>query len=198
MTNISFGPRGCPHGDSLRRIRYLIFDVDGVLTDGGVTFDGNGVESKTFNVRDMSGISLARKLGYHIGFLTGRTSKPLEFCARELKVPMSRVRQGAKKKLPAFKEMLVDAGMDASQAMYVGDDLIDLPVLELAGISCCPCDAHPEAIERCNLISGANGGHGAVRQLIEHLLQQRQDGTWDAAIRTCRGIEGGGTHVDRH
>lgn len=188
IMEVSFGTKGCPSTDSLRRIKCIILDVDGVLTDGSIVIDGNGVESKTFCVRDMSGLSLVRKLGYTIGFLTGRISPPLEFCAKELLIPPCRVRQGAKKKLPAFNEMLIEAGVSAEESMYVGDDLIDLPVLESAGIACCPCDAHPEVRAACNLVAAAGGGQGAVRHLLEYLLKQRQDGTWETALRTCRGL----------
>ncbi len=178
---ISAGPRGLPTLESYRQIKYAIFDVDGVLSDGRIILDGNGVESKFFDVRDGSGISIMRKVGYMVGFLTGRTSAPVDVRARELHIPAARVRQGAKVKLPVFKEMLMEAGVTAAETLYVGDDIIDRPVLEAAGIACCPGDAHHEAREVCHLVASDRGGRGAVRQIIEHVLKARQDGTWEKA-----------------
>jgi 3-deoxy-D-manno-octulosonate 8-phosphate phosphatase (KDO 8-P phosphatase) len=104
--------------------------------------------------------------------------------ARELHIPPSRVRQGAKVKLPVFMEMLMEAGVTAAETVYVGDDIIDRPVLEYAGIACCPGDAHDEAREVSHIVATARGGRGAARQIIEHLLKSRRDGTWEKA----RGI----------
>lgn len=175
------GPRGFPPIEAYRRFRFVVFDVDGVLSDGRIILDSNGVESKFFDVRDGSGISILRKGGYMVGFLTGRTSEPVNVRARELHIPPARVRQGAKIKLPVFNEMLVEAGVSAAETVYVGDDLIDRPVLEVAGLSCCPGDADAEAIDVSHCIATARGGRGAVRQIVEHILKHRQDGTWEKA-----------------
>lgn len=187
------GPRGLPKSvDAYRNIKLVVFDVDGVLSDGRIVLDANGVESKFFDVRDGSGISIMRKVGYMIAFLTGRNSPVVDVRARELHIPPSRVRQGAKVKLPVFKEMLMEAGVTAAETVYIGDDVIDRPVLEYTGIACCPGDAHDEAREVCHLVATARGGRGAARQLVEHLLKTRQDGTWETARGRYLGqIDGG-------
>ena len=183
------GPRGLPGLEAYRRIKYAIFDIDGVLSDGRIILDSHGVESKFFDVRDGSGISIMCKGGYMVGFLTGRTSATVDFRAKELHIPPARVRQGAKVKLPVFKEMLMEAGVTAAETLFVGDDIIDRPVLEAAGIACCPGDAHHEAREVCHVVATARGGRGAARQIIEHVLKARQDGTWEKA----RGLYLGGS-----
>jgi 3-deoxy-D-manno-octulosonate 8-phosphate phosphatase (KDO 8-P phosphatase) len=179
---ITSGPRGLPASvEAYRKIKFVVFDVDGVLSDGRIVLDSNGVESKFFDVRDGSGISIMRKVGYMVAFLTGRNSPVVDVRARELHIPPARVRQGAKVKLPVFKEMLMEAGVTAAETVYVGDDIIDRPVLEVAGIACCPGDAHDDAREVCHIVASARGGRGAARQIIEHLLKSRQDGTWETA-----------------
>ena len=175
------GPRAYPPLEAYRGFRYVIFDVDGVLSDGRIVLDSNGVEAKFFDVRDGSGISILRKGGYMVGFLTGRSSEVVNVRARELHVPLTRVRQGAKVKLPVFREMLIEAGVTAAETVYVGDDIIDRPVLDAAGLACCPADAHAEAKAACHCVATARGGRGAARQIVEHILKRRQDGTWDRA-----------------
>jgi len=175
------GPRGFPTLEGYRAIKLFVFDVDGVLTDGRIVLDNNGNESKFFHVRDGSGISILQWGGFLTALLSGRDSPLVQFRARELKIPPERVKQGAKVKLPVFHKLLSETGVTAAQTAFFGDDIIDRPVMEVAGIACCPGDAHGEAREASHCVATERGGHGAVRQLIEHLLKSRQDGSWERA-----------------
>lgn len=171
------GPRGFPTLEGYRAIKLVVFDVDGVLTDGRIVLDSHGNETKFFDVRDGSGISILHCGGFATALLSGRDSPPVQFRTRELKIPIERVKQGAKVKLPIFHALLSEIGVSATQTAYMGDDIIDRPVLEAAGIACCPGDAHLEAHDVCHCVATARGGRGAVRQIIEHLLKSRCDGS---------------------
>jgi 3-deoxy-D-manno-octulosonate 8-phosphate phosphatase (KDO 8-P phosphatase) len=180
-TGVVPGGRGFPTLEAYRAIKLFVFDVDGVLTDGRIVIDNHGNETKFFHVRDGSGISMLNWGGFITAILSGRDSPLVQFRARELKIPPERVKQGAKVKLPVFHALLNECGVTPAQTAYFGDDVIDCPVLELAGIACCPGDAHAEAREVSHCAATERGGHGAVRQLIEHLLKARQDGSWERA-----------------
>jgi len=176
------GGKGFPPPEVYRAIKLVVFDVDGVLTDGRIVLDAHGVESKFFHVRDGSGMTFLRKADLLLALVTGRSSPVVDVRARELDIPAARVKQGARVKLPVFRELLAETGLAAAQAAFVGDDLIDLPVLEAAGLACCPGDAHPEVRRACHVIATRPGGRGGARQICEHLLKQRADGSWEKAI----------------
>ncbi|HYF51028.1 MAG TPA: HAD hydrolase family protein [Planctomycetota bacterium] len=176
------GKRGFPAVDAYRRLKLIVFDVDGVLTDGRIIHDANGVESKFFDVRDGAGMTFIRFADLMIGIITGRSSPVVDVRARELKVPPERVKQGAIEKLPVFEQMMKDANVSASETAYVGDDLIDLPVLEVAGLACCVGDAHADVMAVSHVISSKPGGRGGVRQICEHILKRRDDGSWEKAM----------------
>ncbi len=186
-SEIRAGGRGLPTRAMYRAIKLVIFDVDGVLTDGRIVLDGNGVESKFFNVRDGSGMTFLHKAGLKQALLTGRSSPVVDVRARELKIEPSMVKQGARFKLPVFTELLAACGVQKEEAVYVGDDLIDLPVLEAAGIACCPIDAHADVFKACHLVAQKPGGQGAVRVLCEQLLKARGDGLWEKAMAAYLG-----------
>lgn len=181
------GPRGLPDVDAYRAIKMFVFDVDGVMTDARIVLDSTGVETKFFNVRDGAGMAFLRLADIHVAILTGRSSPVVDFRARELKIPPERVRQGAHVKLPVFRELLADHGLKPHQAAYMGDDIIDLPVLEACGLACCPGDAHPQAKMSSHVIGKRAGGYGGARAVIEHFLQRRGDGSWDKAIARYLG-----------
>ncbi|MGD0091557.1 MAG: HAD hydrolase family protein [Planctomycetota bacterium] len=181
------GGRGFPPVEAYRAIRMVIFDVDGVLTDGRIILDSNGTESKFFHVRDGSGISFLHKAGLAVALLTGRTSAVVEVRAREMHIPPALVIQGAPIKLPAFKRLLEENRLAAREVAFVGDDIVDLPVLELAGLSCCPADGHADVVQACHVVAGQSGGHGGARAICEHLLKQRADGSWERAIEKYLG-----------
>ena len=183
------GPRGIPSLEGYRNIKLVVFDVDGVLTDARIIIDSKGVESKFFNVRDGAGITFLVKAGMKVALLTGRSSPVVDFRANELNIPPTHVKQGAKVKLPVFAQLLEENDVAASEVLYMGDDIIDLPVLKAVGIACCPADAHLEVQAVCHLQAVTQAGHGAARAVCENLLKERQDGSWERAIGRYLGKE---------
>ena len=97
------------------------------------------------------------------------------------------VKQGAKIKLPVLSKLLAEMAIEPDEVAFVGDDLIDLPVLQIAGLSCCPADAHPEIIKVCHVVACGNGGRGAIRAICEHLLKRRGDGSWEKSLERYLG-----------
>jgi 3-deoxy-D-manno-octulosonate 8-phosphate phosphatase (KDO 8-P phosphatase) len=159
-------------------IRLLLFDVDGVLTDGTILIHADGSESKSFNIRDGAGIVWAQRAGLSIGLLSARTADATAVRAAQLGIKI--VSQGGADKLAAYERVLADAGLSDNQVGYMGDDLQDLPVLRRAGFSAAPADAAPEVRAAVQWVSQSGGGRGAARECIEHVLRAR--GTWQAAV----------------
>jgi 3-deoxy-D-manno-octulosonate 8-phosphate phosphatase (KDO 8-P phosphatase) len=157
-----------------RRLRLLLFDVDGVMTDGRILLHADGTESKQYHIRDGTGLVLARRSGLLTGLLSARSSAATLERARQLSIPI--VRQGAANKLTAYDEILAEHGLADHEVAFMGDDVQDLPVLMRVGLSCAPADAVPEVRGRVRWISTLGGGAGAVRELIELVL--RAQGTW--------------------
>jgi len=167
----------------LTALSLLVLDVDGVLTDGTVLLGGAGdSEIKAFHTRDGAGLALWRDAGYHVTFLTGRSGLAVERRARELRIP--RIWQGVRDKVSAFGEILQHFGVSAGQVAVMGDDIPDLGILKRAGFSACPADAAADITSRVDLVVPSRGGHGAVRDLVEHILRGR--GEWDDLVeRLC-------------
>jgi len=188
--DVRAGGRGWPAPEAYAAIKLVLFDVDGVLTDGGIYLDAQGAETKRFDVRDGSGLAFLRHAGLELAILSGRSSKATEMRATELGIPLDRVWQGAKRKRPAFAEVLKVCGVCREEVAFVGDDIVDLPILEQAGVSACPGDARPEAIAASHVVCAAPGGRGAVRQFCEHFLKQRGGDVWDGALRRYLGLDG--------
>ncbi len=161
-----------------RRVRLLVLDVDGVLTDGRIIWDTEGRESKQFDVRDGSAIKWLIRAGLTVAWLTGRSSPVVATRAQELGV--REVVQGAKRKLPAFRALLRRTGCRAEHACYVGDDLPDIPVLRRAGLACTVADAPEEVKAVCQVVTRAPGGRGAVREIAERILRAR--GVWEELL----------------
>jgi 3-deoxy-D-manno-octulosonate 8-phosphate phosphatase (KDO 8-P phosphatase) len=157
-----------------KKIKLLLLDVDGVLTDGRIIIDDRGVETKQFHVRDGQGISLLLSAGINVGFLTGRSSRSVISRAKELNVKL--VRQGVQNKLDAYNEIKRRSGLKDDQIAYVGDDVVDRPVLKLAGLAVSVADGWPELISTVDFVTSAGGGRGAVREIAELLL--RTQGKW--------------------
>jgi 3-deoxy-D-manno-octulosonate 8-phosphate phosphatase (KDO 8-P phosphatase) len=153
----------------------LLLDVDGVLTNGQIIYDGAGQELKMFDVRDGHGIKLLHRAGYRTGIITGRSSKVVERRAEELGINI--LYQGAVNKLEPFEEILRHTGLSPEQVAYVGDDLIDLPVLNRVGFSATVADGDPEVCRRVDYVASREGGRGAVRELCELIL--KHGGHWD-------------------
>jgi 3-deoxy-D-manno-octulosonate 8-phosphate phosphatase (KDO 8-P phosphatase) len=161
------------------RIRLLLFDVDGVLTDGVVIMHTDGSESKGFHIRDGAAIVWAQRAGVTVGLLSSRASGATTQRAAQLGIRL--VMQGVADKASAFDRIVKDAGIAEEAVAYMGDDLVDLPVLRRAGLPACPADAAAEVQERVHWISHRGGGQGAVREFIELVL--RAQARWDEVVR---------------
>ncbi|MGL5094475.1 MAG: KdsC family phosphatase, partial [Planctomycetia bacterium] len=157
-----------------QRVRLLLLDVDGVLTDGSIVLNDDGVETKAFSVRDGFAIRCWQRAGGLVGILSGRTSAATQRRAEALGVTL--VVQGAEDKVPAFLRLLAETELTADEVCYIGDDLPDLPIILAAGIGATVADGVAAVREHCDWISAAPGGRHAVRELIERLLQAR--GAW--------------------
>jgi 3-deoxy-D-manno-octulosonate 8-phosphate phosphatase (KDO 8-P phosphatase) len=175
------GARGGQGAELARRagqIEWLLCDVDGVLTDGRLYFDGRGERLKTFHVRDGLGVKMARGAGLKVGLLSARSSPALELRAAQLEIDA--LMTGRDDKLAAFEAFLRARATSASRVAYVGDDLNDLAVLARCGLSFAPADAAAELLDVVHVVLAARGGEGAVREVIEHLLRARGD--WNAVL----------------
>jgi 3-deoxy-D-manno-octulosonate 8-phosphate phosphatase (KDO 8-P phosphatase) len=161
-----------------RRVRLLLLDVDGVLTDATVVLAGGAGEYKTFSIRDGAALVWAREAGLEIGLLSGRPSEATSRRAAELGI--ATVLQGGPDKRVPFEALLTARGWTGEDVAYMGDDLPDLPVIARAGLSGAPADAAPEVLSRVHWTSTRPGGRGAVRDFVEFILRAR--GQWDAHV----------------
>lgn len=164
--------------ENLQDIRLLLLDVDGVMTDGGIIYDGNGLETKVFNVKDGHGIKMLQRYGIQVGIITGRTSKVVDIRAAELGIEI--VYQGALKKLDSYLDVKLRTGFSDSQIAYVGDDVIDVPVMKRVAFAAAPCDALSEARHVAHYVTSNGGGRGAVREVCDLILRGR--GFWDEVV----------------
>jgi 3-deoxy-D-manno-octulosonate 8-phosphate phosphatase (KDO 8-P phosphatase) len=162
------------------RVQLLLLDVDGVLTDGSIVLGTDGQELKAFFVRDGTAIVLARRAGVEVGLISGRSSEVTSRRAAELGITI--VVQGQADKAAAYDRILEVLGITPEDTAYMGDDVLDLPVLERAGLSTAPADAAAEVLADVDWVSQYGGGRGAVRELVELLLDAR--GRWDEAAGT--------------
>ena len=160
-------------------IRLLLFDVDGVLTDGVVLMHADGSEAKGFHIRDGAAMVWAQRAGLTVGWLSARTSGATTHRAAQLAIRL--VVQGANSKLAAYDRILRDTGLSDNAVAYMGDDLLDLPVLTRVGLAAAPADAAAEVASRVHWVSTAAGGRGAVREFIEMVL--RAQNRWDKVLR---------------
>lgn len=158
----------------LQGIRLLLTDVDGVLTDGRIHFDGSGAEFKTFHVHDGAGLVYWHRMGGISGFLSGRGSSVVEARGRELGV--QELHLGHLDKRPVAEEILARHELSPAQMAYVGDDLADLPVMELAGFAVSVPNGLQDVRERADYVTHIGGGQGAVREVVEILLKAQ--GKW--------------------
>ncbi|MCM1339164.1 MAG: HAD hydrolase family protein [Muribaculaceae bacterium] len=154
-----------------KNIKLLAFDVDGVMTDGSITYDEHGVEYKTFNAKDGHGLAKMAKNGFVTAIITGRKNGTVDCRAADLCV--TEVFQGVKNKLPILEAIMQKYELDFSQVAYMGDDEPDICILEKVGISACPADAVPRVHSVCNFIAKNGGGKGAVRELCDFVFDNR-------------------------
>ena len=162
----------------MNRISCLVLDVDGVLTDSRIYFTDEGTQIKAFNSKDGHGLRMLLRAGIEVVIITGRTSKALEYRAAELGI--KHVIQGSTDKKPDLLEMARKLGIEPVNMAYMGDDVIDLPPMSLCGMTFAPADAMDMVKERCNVVTTAPGGHGAVREAIEILL--KREGLFDKVM----------------
>jgi len=170
------------HGDVLRRaaqVRLAVFDVDGVLTDGRLILGDDGQEYKAFHSRDGHGLRMLQDSGIAVAIITGRTSQVVEKRARELGI--EHLYQGRRDKLPALQELLALLRLRNEALAYVGDDVVDLPVMRRVGLAVAVGDAHPYVKRHAHWVTDAPGGRGAAREVCELLMQAH--GTLEACLR---------------
>ncbi|MFK5926524.1 MAG: HAD-IIIA family hydrolase [Desulfuromusa sp.] len=159
----------------LAKIKLLLLDVDGVLTDGRIIYDNHGNELKAFDVKDGHGLKMLQRAGIKIGIITGRSSAVVSRRATELGIEI--LYQGALQKLDPYLEILSAQGLADNQVAYVGDDVVDLPILRRVGFSATVADAVPEVLPLVDYVTARPGGCGAVREICDLLL--RASGRWD-------------------
>jgi 3-deoxy-D-manno-octulosonate 8-phosphate phosphatase (KDO 8-P phosphatase) len=164
--------------EKLKTIRLLLLDVDGVMTDGRIVYDANGLEIKAFNVKDGHGIKMLQRHGIEVGIITGRTSVVVDFRARELGISL--LYQGSLKKLESYADVKLKTGLVDSQIAYMGDDIIDVPVMRRVGFSAAPPDALPEVLAVADFVSVNAGGKGAVREVCDLIL--KGCGAWSEIV----------------
>jgi len=165
--------------ERLAQVKLLLLDVDGVLTEGGVTWTNEGIEQKTFHIRDGLGIRLWQRAGGRTGIVTGRASRVVQLRAEELGIGI--VRQGVEDKLETTAAILAECGVAWEQTAFVGDDLPDLAVMMRCGVGVAVANAASEVIEAAAIVTRLPGGQGAVREVIEQLLKAR--GSWETIVR---------------
>lgn len=156
------------------KIKLLLLDVDGVLTDNRLYYGDNQVEYKTFYTRDGHAMVLIQKTGIEIGIITGRKSELVAKRMADLKV--KHLYQGVPDKLPTFEKLMSELKISLEEVAYMGDDILDLPILTRVGLASCPQDSDPEVLSRVDFISQFNGGAGAVRELCELIMKSQ--GSW--------------------
>ncbi len=160
----------------IKKIRAIISDIDGVLTSGEIIIDSRGEELKIFNVRDGNGIKMWLSAGYKFAFLSGRVSKPVDFRAHELGVD---VIQGTHCKVESGEKLLEKWGISWEEVAYIGDDIVDLPIMRKVGFPVAVGDAAAEVKNEALYITSSPGGKGAVREVIEMILKTKEE--WEKA-----------------
>ena len=155
--------------DIAKKIKLIIFDVDGVLTDGGLYYSDLGLEFKRFNSLDGLGIKLLKENGIEPAVITARNSKSVGYRMQNLAI--EHFYQGQNDKMVAFNQLLAKLCLEETQVAYMGDDVIDLPVMNKAGFAIAPANAHDLVKQQADLITDKIGGHGAVREVCDLLLK---------------------------
>jgi 3-deoxy-D-manno-octulosonate 8-phosphate phosphatase (KDO 8-P phosphatase) len=178
-------PRGA--NARARRVRLLVLDVDGVLTDGRMILSERGDELKAFHTHDGIGINLARRCGILVALVTGEKSPIAQ--SRGAKLGLEDIVLGARRKGEVLADLMAKHGVSPEQTAFMGDDLLDLPALERVGLAVAPANAVPEVRAIAHVVTRAAGGGGAVRECVELIL--RAQGRWREAVRTFVREHGG-------
>ncbi|MFH1010550.1 MAG: HAD-IIIA family hydrolase [bacterium] len=164
----------------LAATRMLLLDVDGVLTDGTIYLSDSGDEMKRFSVRDGFALIWCRRFGLKTGVISGKSSTATLRRCQDLE--FDEIHLGNVQKLAVFESICRRHDLASHEIAYMGDDLLDLPILSRVGFAACPADAHPEVRRRVHFVSGSPGGRGAVRELLDHWLQTTNH--WDECLST--------------
>ncbi|MFQ6372929.1 3-deoxy-manno-octulosonate-8-phosphatase KdsC [Shewanella sp. YIC-542] len=163
-----YGPIAAPVWQAAQQVRLLICDVDGVFSDGRIYLGNNGEELKAFHTRDGYGIKALLNAGIQVAVITGRQSSIVENRMKALGIP--HIFQGIDDKLAPFRWLLQHYQLQPEQVAYIGDDMVDLPVMQQVGLGVCVADGHPRVKQLAQLVTYLNGGHGALRELADLLL----------------------------
>lgn len=162
-----------------KKIKLLLLDVDGVMTDGRIIYDSDGGETKAFDVKDGHGLKLVQRAGIQVGIITGRQSGIVARRAAELGIEL--VFQGAKDKNLPFMEILQKLALTPEEVAYVGDDIVDIPVMRQVGFAATVADAIAEVKPFAHMVTRRNGGRGAVREICDFIL--KESGRWHAVTQ---------------
>jgi 3-deoxy-D-manno-octulosonate 8-phosphate phosphatase (KDO 8-P phosphatase) len=168
-------------------VRLLVLDVDGVLTDGRIILNEHGDELKSFHTHDGMGVAVARRAGIKVAFVTGEKSMIAQ--RRGAKLGVEEIVLGSRRKAETVEELRVKLGFELDEIAFMGDDLLDIPVLERAGLAVAPANAVPEVRAMVDVVTRAHGGAGAVRECVELIL--RAQGVWTSAVRAFVQDHGG-------
>lgn len=164
--------------EKLKHIELLLLDVDGVMTDGRIIWDANGTEIKFFNVKDGHGIKLVQRAGVQVGIITGRISPVVDLRAKELGIDI--LYQGSLRKQESYDDIKLKTGLQDHQIAFMGDDVIDVPVMRRVGFSAAPADALKDVKVIVDYVAEARGGWGAVRELCDLILKGK--GVWQQLV----------------
>ena len=156
---------------TIKNIKLIVLDVDGVLTDSSLFYSKDGEHIKRFNVRDGQGIKLAQAYGIEIAIISGRESEIVK--NRHSELGIKHIYQHCHDKGKKIKELSNELKIPLSEIAFIGDDILDVPVLEIVGLPVCPKDGHPSAVSKSKLITETSGGHGCVRELIDLILKEQ-------------------------
>lgn len=168
--------------DALKRIKLLLLDVDGVLTDGSILYGDNGAEIKVFNVKDGHGIRLLMKAGVQVGLITGRRSQALKHRCDNLGIKL--LFDGIQDKTSVFEQIVEQTGVTPEETAFIGDDLPDLSLFRKVGLSIAVSDAHSDILEAARIVTTAKGGCGAVREICDAILKAQEK--WDDIVERLK------------
>ncbi|MBI3154102.1 MAG: phenylphosphate carboxylase subunit delta [Burkholderiales bacterium] len=164
--------------DKAKDVKLVILDVDGVMTDGRIVIDDNGLEQRNFDIKDGFGVVALQMTGVEVAIITSKKSGSVRHRAEELKI--KRFHEGIRKKTEPYEQILAEMGIGDAQVAYVGDDLVDLAMMKRVGLPIAVADAVDEVREAAAFVTRARGGHGAVREAAEMILKAQ--GKWEAIL----------------
>ncbi|MEW5807404.1 MAG: HAD family hydrolase [Acidobacteriota bacterium] len=162
-----------------KKVKLLLMDVDGVMTDGKVIFSSNGAEAKEFDAKDGVGIKIAQRVGIKTGLITGRVSEAVARRGEEL--GMDEIHQGKKEKIKIYMEIIDRLSLKDEEVGFIGDDIIDIPIMKRVGFPAAVADAHPAILPYAIYTTSSSGGRGAIREVIDLIIKAQ--GKWNALMK---------------